>query len=62
MAEVTVSIDAELAVEVMVLAGVKSPQDAVELAVRASPPTATSTGTAAGNSRQSDPEQWIMVG
>lgn len=34
MAKVTVSIDAELAVEVMVLAGVKSPQDAVELAVR----------------------------
>ncbi|WP_186782221.1 type II toxin-antitoxin system VapB family antitoxin [Streptomyces sp. CBG9] len=34
MAKVTVSIDAELAVEVMVLAGVKSPQDAVEPAVR----------------------------
>ncbi|RZF04529.1 type II toxin-antitoxin system VapB family antitoxin [Streptomyces sp. SCA2-2] len=34
MAKVTVTIDAELAVEVMVLAGVKSPQDAVEVAVR----------------------------
>ncbi|MFD5024361.1 type II toxin-antitoxin system VapB family antitoxin [Streptomyces sp. NPDC058373] len=34
MAEVTVGLDAELVVEVMVLAGVKSPQDAVEPAVR----------------------------
>ncbi|MEU5134124.1 DUF2191 domain-containing protein [Streptomyces californicus] len=34
MAEVTVSLDAELVVEVMVLAGVGSPQDAVELVVR----------------------------
>ncbi|MHC8564118.1 DUF2191 domain-containing protein [Streptomyces albidoflavus] len=34
MAQVTVSNDAELAVEVMVLAGVKSPHDAVEPAVR----------------------------
>ncbi|MFD7551921.1 MULTISPECIES: type II toxin-antitoxin system VapB family antitoxin [unclassified Streptomyces] len=34
MAKVTVSIDAELVVEVMVLAGVGSPQDAVELVVR----------------------------
>jgi Arc/MetJ family transcription regulator len=33
-AKVNVTIDAELAVEVMVLAGVGSPQDAVELAVR----------------------------
>ncbi|MBD0841673.1 MULTISPECIES: type II toxin-antitoxin system VapB family antitoxin [unclassified Streptomyces] len=34
MAKVTVSLDAELVVEVMVLAGVGSPQDAVELVVR----------------------------
>ncbi|THA25455.1 DUF2191 domain-containing protein [Streptomyces sp. RKND-216] len=34
MAKVTVSLDAELAVEVMVLAGVNSPQDAVEAVVR----------------------------
>ncbi|MFI2640712.1 DUF2191 domain-containing protein [Streptomyces sp. NPDC018610] len=34
MVKVTVSLDAELAVEVMVLAGVGSPQDAVEPAVR----------------------------
>lgn len=34
MAKVTVSLDAELVVEVMVLSGVGSPQDAVELVVR----------------------------
>ncbi|MFD6311489.1 type II toxin-antitoxin system VapB family antitoxin [Streptomyces nigra] len=34
MAKVTVSLDAELVVEVMVLAGVGSPQDAVELVLR----------------------------
>ncbi|MFF3936014.1 type II toxin-antitoxin system VapB family antitoxin [Streptomyces phaeofaciens] len=34
MAKVTVSLDAELVVEVMVLSGVRSPQDAVELVVR----------------------------
>lgn len=34
MAKVTVSLDAGLVVEVMVLTGVGSPQDAVELVVR----------------------------
>ncbi|MEI7030346.1 DUF2191 domain-containing protein [Streptomyces pratensis] len=34
MAKVTVSLDAELIVEVMVLAGVGNPQDAIELVVR----------------------------
>ncbi|GAA2496303.1 type II toxin-antitoxin system VapB family antitoxin [Streptomyces gobitricini] len=34
MAKVEISLDAELVVEVMVLAGVGSPQDAVELVVR----------------------------
>ncbi|MDX3312920.1 type II toxin-antitoxin system VapB family antitoxin [Streptomyces sp. NPDC054884] len=34
MAKVSVSLDAELVVEVMVLTGVGSPQDAVELVVR----------------------------
>ena len=33
-AKVSVSLDAELVVEVMVLAGVGNPQDAVELVVR----------------------------
>ncbi|MGX1134321.1 Arc/MetJ family transcription regulator [Streptomyces glaucescens] len=34
MAKVTVSLDAELVVEAMVLAGVGSPQDVVELVLR----------------------------
>ncbi|MEQ8146330.1 DUF2191 domain-containing protein [Streptomyces sp. OP7] len=34
MAKVSVSLDAELVVEVMVLAGIGSPQDAVEAIVR----------------------------
>ncbi|WP_340374818.1 DUF2191 domain-containing protein [Streptomyces sp. SS7] len=34
MAKVTVSLDAQLVVEVMVLSGVGNPQDAVELVVR----------------------------
>ncbi|MDT0305696.1 DUF2191 domain-containing protein [Streptomyces sp. DSM 44917] len=34
MAKVSVSLDAELVVEVMVLAGAGSPQDAVELVIR----------------------------
>lgn len=34
MAEVSVRLDAELVVEVMVLAGINSPQDAVEAVVR----------------------------
>ncbi|WP_329391168.1 DUF2191 domain-containing protein [Streptomyces sp. NBC_01351] len=34
MAKVDISLDAELVVEVMVLAGVGSPQDAVEAVVR----------------------------
>ncbi|MGW4225379.1 hypothetical protein ACWEG1_18175 [Streptomyces bauhiniae] len=34
MAKVTISLDADLAIEVMLLAGTKSPQDAVELIVR----------------------------
>ncbi|MFI0960647.1 hypothetical protein ACH4S8_04380 [Streptomyces sp. NPDC021080] len=34
MAKVTISLDSDLAIEVMLLAGVRSPQDAVELIVR----------------------------
>lgn len=34
MAKVNIALDAELVVEVMVLAGVGNPQDAVELVVR----------------------------
>ncbi|MFF4287115.1 type II toxin-antitoxin system VapB family antitoxin [Streptomyces sp. NPDC001739] len=34
MAKVNISLDAELVVEVMVLAGIDSPQDAIEAIVR----------------------------
>ncbi|WP_030803447.1 MULTISPECIES: hypothetical protein [unclassified Streptomyces] len=34
MAKITVSLDSDLAIEVMLLAGTRSPQDAVELIVR----------------------------
>ncbi|MBT2398921.1 DUF2191 domain-containing protein [Streptomyces sp. ISL-100] len=34
MAKISISLDAELVVEVMVLAGVGSPQDAIEAVVR----------------------------
>ncbi|MGV9248973.1 hypothetical protein [Streptomyces sp. NPDC003710] len=34
MAKVTISLDSDLAIEVMLLAGARSPQDAVELIVR----------------------------
>ncbi|MER7178885.1 hypothetical protein ABT404_05285 [Streptomyces hyaluromycini] len=34
MAKVTISLDSDLAIEVMLLAGTRSPQDAVELIVR----------------------------
>lgn len=34
MAKVSISLDAELVVEVMVLAGIGSPQDAIEAVVR----------------------------
>ncbi|GGQ93892.1 DUF2191 domain-containing protein [Streptomyces althioticus] len=34
MAKVSISLDAELVVEVMVLAGIGSPQDAIEAIVR----------------------------
>lgn len=33
MAKVTISLDSDLAIEVMLLAGTRSPQDAVELIV-----------------------------
>ena len=34
MAKITISLDSDLAIEVMLLAGTRSPQDAVELIVR----------------------------
>lgn len=58
MARVTVSLDADLAIEVMLLAGVKSPQDAVELIVRdyleRGRRTEARTGNAADQERLAD--------
>ncbi|WP_432103123.1 hypothetical protein [Streptomyces sp. bgisy091] len=34
MAKVTISLDSDLAIEVMLLAGTRTPQDAVEMIVR----------------------------
>ncbi|MFB7777023.1 hypothetical protein [Streptomyces bauhiniae] len=58
MAKVTVSLDADLAIEVMLLAGTKSPQDAVELIVRdyleRGRRTEARTGNAADQDRLAD--------
>ncbi|MER8031598.1 hypothetical protein ABTZ78_21835 [Streptomyces bauhiniae] len=58
MAKVTVSLDADLAIEVMLLAGAKSPQDAVELIVRdyleRGRRTEARTGNAADQERLAD--------
>ncbi|MET7610957.1 hypothetical protein [Streptomyces seoulensis] len=58
MARVTVSLDADLAIEVMLLAGTKSPQDAVELIVRdyleRGRRTEARTGNAADQDRLAD--------
>ncbi|MFG3045869.1 hypothetical protein ACGFZR_13180 [Streptomyces sp. NPDC048241] len=58
MAKVTISLDADLAIEVMLLAGTKSPQDAVELVVRdylaRGHRTEARTGNAADQDRLAD--------
>ncbi|MET8570525.1 DUF2191 domain-containing protein [Streptomyces sp. NPDC004783] len=58
MAKVSISLDAELVVEVMVLAGIGSPQDAVEAVVRdyiaRGHRTETRTGTTDRNLREAD--------
>ncbi|MFG2812007.1 hypothetical protein [Streptomyces sp. NPDC048410] len=58
MARVTISLDADLAIEVMLLAGTKSPQDAVELIVRdylaRGHRTEARTGNAADTDRLAD--------
>ncbi|MYZ11482.1 hypothetical protein GT028_29585 [Streptomyces sp. SID2999] len=58
MAKITVSLDADLAIEVMLLAGTKSPQDAVELIVRdyleRGRRTEARTGNAADQERLAD--------
>ncbi|MEU0664438.1 type II toxin-antitoxin system VapB family antitoxin [Streptomyces lavendulocolor] len=58
MAKVEIGLDAELVVEVMVLAGVGSPQDAVELVLRdyiaRGHRTETRTGSADRSLREAD--------
>ncbi|MGI5355712.1 type II toxin-antitoxin system VapB family antitoxin [Streptomyces sp. CA-252508] len=58
MAKVEIGLDAELVVEVMVLAGVGSPQDAVELVLRdyiaRGHRTETRTGSTDRNLREAD--------
>ncbi|MFD8297663.1 hypothetical protein ACFV13_15720 [Streptomyces bauhiniae] len=58
MARVNISLDADLAIEVMLLAGTKSPQDAVELIVRdyleRGRRTEARTGNAADQDRLAD--------
>ncbi|MYV39111.1 hypothetical protein GT030_09550 [Streptomyces sp. SID1328] len=58
MAKVTISLEADLAIEVMLLAGAKSPQDAVELIVRdyleRGHRTEARTGNAADRDRLAD--------
>ena len=58
MAKVTISLDSDLAIEVMLLAGARSPQDAVELIVRdyleRGHRTEARTGNAADHDRLAD--------
>ncbi|MFE9837376.1 hypothetical protein ACFYP4_19940 [Streptomyces sp. NPDC005551] len=58
MAKVTISLDSDLAIEVMLLAGTRSPQDAVELIVRdylaRGHRTEARTGNAADQERLTD--------
>ncbi|GAA3068046.1 hypothetical protein [Streptomyces glomeratus] len=58
MAKVTISLDSDLAIEVMLLAGTRSPQDAVELIVRdylaRGHRTEACTGNAADQDRLAD--------
>ncbi|MFF2954723.1 hypothetical protein ACFVVU_25660 [Kitasatospora sp. NPDC057965] len=49
MAQVTVSLDANLAIDVMMLSGTRSPQDAVELILRDYLERGRRTGTRTGD-------------
>lgn len=53
MAKVTVSLDANLAIDVMMLSGARTPQDAVELIVRDYLERGRRT-----EARTSDPDDW----
>ncbi|MFF4404377.1 hypothetical protein ACFY2W_12400 [Streptomyces sp. NPDC001262] len=58
MAKVTISLDSDLAIEVMLLSGTRNPQDAVELIVRdylaRGRRTEARTGNAADQDRLTD--------
>ncbi|MFF4546520.1 hypothetical protein [Streptomyces sp. NPDC001435] len=54
MAKVTISLDSDLAIEVMLLAGTRSPQDAVELIVRDYLSRGHRTEARAGNAADQD--------
>ncbi|PJE93741.1 DUF2191 domain-containing protein [Streptomyces carminius] len=66
MAKVQVVLDAELVVEVMVLAGISNPQDAVEAVVRdyiaRGHRTEMRTGEVSGRLREVDGEPRIQEG
>ena len=66
MAKVTVSLDADLAIEVMLLAGASNPQDAVELVVRdylaRGRRTEARTGDATDAERTSRPHRTVEEG
>ncbi|MEV4558480.1 hypothetical protein AB0K51_16030 [Kitasatospora sp. NPDC049285] len=54
MAKVTISLDADLALEVMMRVGTTSPQDAVELVVRDYLSTGRRTEAITGNDRENE--------
>jgi len=66
MAQVTVTLDADLAIEVMLLSGTKNPQDAVELIVRdflaRGRRTEARTGDAADAQRAVTPKPIVQEG
>ncbi|MFJ8046197.1 hypothetical protein ACIRBX_37390 [Kitasatospora sp. NPDC096147] len=66
MAKVTVSLEADFAIELMLLAGTRNPQDAVELILRdylaRSRRTEARTGDAADESRLVKPDTAVQEG
>ncbi|WP_371495729.1 hypothetical protein OG871_08970 [Kitasatospora sp. NBC_00374] len=66
MAKVTITLDADLAIEVMLQSGTRSPQDAVELVVRdyldRTRRTEARTGDAADGQRLNQPRPVVEEG
>ncbi|MFJ9695336.1 hypothetical protein [Kitasatospora sp. NPDC101183] len=54
MAQVTVTLDANLAIDVMMLSGTRNPQDAVELVLRDYLARGRRTGTRTGEAADGD--------